>query len=254
MYLRHRVSYGTRETGKSDKRVNEKGSRIHMKLDHLGVSSIWQPAEAASPQRLKSGGVLKEKECLLIVLHGRGDSAEGFSWLQSELGLAGLNCLLLNAPDDYYGGFSWYDLPPHQLPGILRSRLLLDQVMEEVFRSGFPPERCFLFGFSQGCLMTLEWGGRFHSRLAGCIGVSGYCYDPKALLEEAIPEMKDADWLITHGTADDLLPVKTTRAQIEELIQGGFRIDYREYPKEHTVDFQSEIAEIRQWIQKRMSI
>ena len=84
----------------------------------LPLNYIWQPSHSPSKQ-------------LVIVLHGRGDSAEGFSWLQEELGIDSLNYLLLTAPTPYYTGYSWYDLAPRQLPGILESRRLLAEVLAD---------------------------------------------------------------------------------------------------------------------------
>jgi predicted esterase len=60
--------------------------------------------------------------------------------------------------------------------------------------------------------------------------------------------VNNGNWLITHGTRDDVLPVEVTRAQIKRLREGGFRIDYREYPKTHTIDPEREISEIRDWL------
>lgn len=202
---------------------------------NLPLTHIWQPAASASQR-------------LVIVLHGRGDSAEGFLWLQEELGIDELNFLLLNAPDQYYTGYSWYDLPPNQHPGIQRSGELLTRTLEQVEREGYSPDQTFLFGFSQGCLMTLEFGSRYSRALAGYIGISGYCYDPDGILREMNPAVNSGNWLITHGTRDDILPLEVTRAQIRRLREGGFRIDYREYPKTHTIDPEREIAEIREWL------
>jgi len=190
---------------------------------------------------------------LMIVLHGRGDSPEGFKWFPSELGIPDLNYLFVQAPDEYYGGYSWYDLPPDQLPGILRSRKLLEDLFTDLKVQGFKPAQCFLFGFSQGCLMTLEFGSRYPHPLKGYIGISGYCYEVDQLMEEAVPEIiHQGDWLITHGTLDDVLPIKTTRRQMEDLIVRGFKIDYREYKKSHTIDPEKELADIREWILARL--
>ena len=41
---------------------------------------------------------------LMVVLHGLGDSMDGYRWMPQELDLPWLNYLLVNAPDDYYGG------------------------------------------------------------------------------------------------------------------------------------------------------
>jgi phospholipase/carboxylesterase len=205
-------------------------------------------------QYIFQGAALEESRDLLVVLHGRGDSAAGLDWLQDELAIDTLNFLLLNAPRPYYTGFSWYDMPPHQLAGILASGKLLAQTFQEIAKAGFPPRRTFLGGFSQGCLMTLEFGSRYPVALAGYVGISGYCYDPAAILREMNPTVNRGNWLITHGTEDDLLPVTETRAQIQQLIAGGFQIDYREYRKEHTVDLKHEVPEIREWLLQRMSL
>jgi phospholipase/carboxylesterase len=206
---------------------------MNLPLDH-----VWQPARTPSNQ-------------VLILLHGRGDSAEGLLWAQESLAIDSLNFLLLTAPNPYYDGFSWYDLPPNQLPGIRESRKLLTQVFTETERNGYAPENTFLLGFSQGCLMTLEFGARHPRPLAGYIGISGYCYDPEAILREMSPDVNHGGWLITHGTDDELLPVETTRRQMETLNNAGFKIDYREYKKSHTIDLRRELREIREWIVMR---
>jgi len=205
---------------------------------NLPLRHVWQPARVPSHQ-------------LLIVLHGRGDSADGFLWAQDVLAIDSMNFLLLTAPNPYYTGFSWYDLPPNQLPGIRESSKLLAQVLAEAESNGYTPERTFLMGFSQGCLMTLEFGARHSRRLAGYIGISGYCYDPEELLREMNSDVNHGDWLITHGTEDELLPVETTRAQMKLLNDRGFKIDYREYKKSHTIDLGRELREIREWIKVR---
>ena len=69
----------------------------------------------------------KESHALLIALHGLGDSAAGWRFLPPTLGLPWLNCLLVNAPDPYYGGFSWYDFSGVERLGIERSRQHLFQ-------------------------------------------------------------------------------------------------------------------------------
>ena len=67
----------------------------------------------------------KASRRLMIMLHGLGDSIEGFRWLPEALNIPDLIYLFLDAPDPWGDGFSWYALPPHQAPGVLRSRGLL---------------------------------------------------------------------------------------------------------------------------------
>ena len=48
---------------------------------------------------------------LMVVLHGLGDSLDGYRWLPEALDLPAMNYLLVNAPDPYFSGLSWYAFP-----------------------------------------------------------------------------------------------------------------------------------------------
>ena len=189
---------------------------------------------------------------LMIVLHGRGDSADGFRFLPQELGFEDLNYLLLNAPIEYYDGFSWYDLPPRQLPGIEYSRKILAELLDMLFEEGWEPSQTMLFGFSQGSLLTFEFGARYDKLLAGYIAVSGYIYDAQKLLSELNPKLKPKNWLCTHGYEDEVLAFETSLAQVELLQKGGFDLEFRAYHKTHTIAAE-ELREIREWIAERFS-
>src|SRR4051812_14810570 len=115
----------------------------------------------------------KDSKRLLIMLHGLGDSTAGYRWLPPALALPWLNYLLVNAPDPYYGGYSWYDFAGDLVPGVNRSRKLLFEVLDAQRAAGFPSAQTLLGGFSQGCLMSIDVGLRYPHRLAGIIGISG---------------------------------------------------------------------------------
>src|SRR5436190_16267277 len=132
------------------------------------------------PAREKSGR-------LLIMLHGLGDSTAGYRWMPSALNLPRLNYLLVNAPDEYFGGYSWYDFTGDLAPGVERSRKLLLEVLEQQQSNGFLADQIVLGGFSQGCLMSLEVGLRYPHRLAGIIGISGYICNPEILIADLPP-------------------------------------------------------------------
>jgi phospholipase/carboxylesterase len=185
---------------------------------------------------------------LMVVLHGLGDSIEGYRWLPPTLGLPWLNYLLVNAPDEYYGGFSWYDIYGNSDPGIARSRAALLELLGALPGRGFPPERTFLFGFSQGCLMAVEIGARLPVRLAGVIGISGYVHEPARLLRELSPVAQEQRFLLTHGTEDPLLPIGAVRRQVAELRGGGLDIEWIEYRKAHTIEGQAELDAIRRFV------
>lgn len=193
---------------------------------------------------------LVDSSACLVVLHGLGDSVEGWRWLPDALRLPWLNYVLVNAPDDYYGGYSWYDFGGDSGPGIERSRRELTALMEEQRRMGTPPDQLGILGFSQGCLMTLETGLRYPERLAALVGISGYVWNLGALLREAPPTARLQSVLVTHGRRDAVVPSAPVHAQILELQQGGFNMEWHEFDKAHTVAGEPELALIREFLRR----
>lgn len=185
---------------------------------------------------------------LMVVLHGLGDSSAGYRWLPSVMALPWMNYLLVNAPDDYYGGFSWYDFAGEAEPGVRRSIAALTTLLDSSREQGFPTEQTVMFGFSQGCLMTVETGLRYPHRFAGLVGVSGYVFDPQRLMAEMPPVAREQRLLVTHGKQDPLIPCAMSRQHFELLRQGGIQIDWREYSKAHTIDDRQEIGDIREFL------
>lgn len=187
---------------------------------------------------------------LIIVLHGRGDSAEGFRFFPQEMGFEDYNYLLLNAPIESYPGFSWYDFPPHQLEGINHSSQLLTQTLDALFEDKYSPEKTFLLGFSQGSLLTFEFGSRYKECLAGYLALSGYIYDAETIIEEMNPAVNQDNWLCTHGYEDEVLPFAHSEEQVQMLQNAGFNITFKPYHKSHTL-CDPEIADIRAWIKDK---
>lgn len=191
----------------------------------------------------------KDSRALTVVLHGLGDSAAGYYWLPEAVNLPWMNYLLVNAPDSYYGGYSWYDFTGDEAAGVERSRKLLFEVLQQTGSKGFPPDQTTLFGFSQGCLMTLDVGFRWPEKLAGLVGISGYIHRPERLLAELSPAAKSQRMLFTHGTQDPLIPCAKVREQVKELTAAGLNIAWREFAKGHTIAGEEELSVIRDFVQ-----
>ena len=205
--------------------------------ENLELENLFIPAKVPSKK-------------LMIILHGRGDSSDGFVGLPPFLDLDDMNYILFDAPFEYFTGHSWYQLPPDQLPGIEYSSILLTKDLDTLFESDFKADESFLFGFSQGSLLTFEFGARYHRVLAGYIAISGYIYDTQKLLEDMNPKVNNNNWLCTHGIQDPVLPYKTSKKQIQTLQDGGFNIEFKSYDKDHSID-RDELSMIAEWIQNR---
>ena len=187
------------------------------------------------------------------MLHGLGDSVEGYRWMPEAFKLPWMNYLLVNAPDDYFGGFSWFEFsedgnPDVMRPGVERSRKLLFALLDAQRAAGFPTAQTILGGFSQGSLMSLDVACRYPHKLAGVVGISGYVCEPETLLKELSPVAREQKLLVTHGTHDPLLPIAGSRRQIQLLQQAGLNVQWREFTKEHTIAGQAEVDLIREFV------
>lgn len=190
---------------------------------------------------------------LLIALHGLGDSINGYRWMPEALGLPWLNYVLVDAPDDYFGGFSWYDFTGDAESGIRRSRKLLFELLDAQRNAGFPTEQTIFFGFSQGCLMIADVGFRYPHRFAGLVGVSGYVHEPDQLLREQSSVAKSQTMLFTHGTLDPLIPFAPVRKQVALLRAAGLAIEWHEFVKPHTIAGEEELGVIREFVKARFT-
>jgi len=190
-----------------------------------------------------------DSKALMIVLHGLGDSTAGYEWMPGVLDLPWMNYLLVNAPDPYYGGFSWFDFAGNFRPGVERSRKLLFELLDEQVRKGFPTRETTLFGFSQGCLMTIDVGLRYPEMFAGLVGISGFVFEPQELVREFTPAARQQRLLVTHGTMDTMVPLQHTDGAIKELKAAGINVEWHVLEKDHTIAGQEEVEIIRKFVE-----
>jgi len=191
---------------------------------------------------------VKNSKRLLIMLHGLGDSIEGYRWMPEAMNFPWMNYLLVNAPDDYYGGYAWFEFGGNIVPGVQRSRNMLFELLDAMRAKGFPSEQTSFGGFSQGCLMAIEAGLRYPHRLAGLVGISGWVCEPEKLVQELSPVALQQRVLVTHGTLDPMVPFAVTREHVNILKAAGLNVEWHEFVKAHTIAGEDELAVIRKFV------
>ncbi|GIL18056.1 MAG: carboxylesterase [Oligoflexia bacterium] len=193
----------------------------------------------------------KPTDKLMIVLHGKGDSLKPFKDFHNEMQFKDVNYLLLNAPKKFDDGYSWYGEPPYQRDGVRRIREKMFQLLSDLENQGWKPENIFLFGFSQGCLVSTDLALHYPRRFGGVVGVSGYFQFFPRWKKQIHPRANQTPWLLTHGTKDDVLPLEDTKYGVEKLRKIGLQIDWVEFNKEHTLE-DEEYPIIRQWVREKL--
>ena len=195
----------------------------------------------------------------VIWLHGLGADGHDFEPVVPQLGLPpSVRFIFPHAPTrpvTINGGHvmrAWYDLvdanPDNEdEAGIRASGKLVRALVRRENERGVPHARIVLAGFSQGGAMTLFTGLRYPEKLAGMLVLSAYLPLASKTRAELQNENLGVPIFMAHGTYDPMLPVAFGRASKEALVEWGAKLDWREYPMEHSVHPQ-ELAEIASWL------
>lgn len=119
------------------------------------------------------GKPLEEAKNVLIMLHGRGGSADDILGVADHLNLQDFAIMAPQATDN-----TWYPLsfmaPMQENEPFLSSALdNLKEIEEELINQGFASENIYFFGFSQGACLTLEYITRSARKYGGAVAIIG---------------------------------------------------------------------------------
>lgn len=188
---------------------------------------------------------------LMLVLHGRGDSIRPFFTFQDELNMPEMNYLLLNAPRRFLDGWSWYGEPPYQKAGVLKIREKMFRLLADLEIQGWKHENIFLFGFSQGCLVSADVAMNYPKKLGGLVGVSGYFQFYPRWRSNMTRAARRTPWIMTHGRQDDVLRIEDTKFGVSKLREAGVDVKWHELNKEHVLE-NREYPLIRSWLREKL--
>jgi phospholipase/carboxylesterase len=125
---------------------------------------------------------------------------------------------------------------------------MIFDLLDDLRVRGFPTEQTTLGGFSQGCLMTIDVGLRYPHRFAGLVGISGWVFELEKLLQELSPVAAAQRLLVTHGPFDPIIPFDPVRRQVQQLQAAKLSVEWREFPKAHTIHGEPELMAIREFV------
>ena len=171
---------------------------------------------------------------LFFMLHGYGDTADNFIHIAGALDQPDwqANYFALNAPfliPNYSMGRQWFELYPNGVyiseagPNeikIIRSQVKIavqkieQTITKQKNKYNLSFRDCFLLGFSQGGIITFEFGNFFQDQLAGLAVISGRIMEQGKITNQNVLQ---TPIFISHGDQDDVLPIKNFFKSCEYL-------------------------------------
>jgi phospholipase/carboxylesterase len=193
---------------------------------------------------LEAGEKLGKARAAMILLHGRGATAEDIMTLAAELMHPGFAYLAPQA-----AGNAWYPNPftapleanePYLSSALEVVQTLLARVQETI-----PAERVILLGFSQGACLTLEFAARHARRYGGVVGLSGGLIGPDGTPRDYPGDFEGTPAFLGCSDVDPHIRKDRVIEAADVFTRMGAQVTVRLYPgMGHTV-IEDEIDSVR---------
>lgn len=197
-----------------------------------------QPVRAAGVPLSKARGAM-------VMLHGRGASADSILTLAPELDAVDFAYLAPQA-----GGNSWWPLSflapiPANEPGISSAMQAVADVLQQIAGAGIPPERTLLLGFSQGACLAAEFAARNARRRGGVAVLSGGLIGPDGTPRDYSGSLQDTPIFLGCSDVDPHIPADRVHLSADVLGRLGAQVTMRLYSgMGHSIN-EDEIAAVR---------
>ena len=181
----------------------------------------------------------------MIMVHGRGASAEDMLGLAAEFGTTDVACLAPQA-----AGRTWYPcsfLSPLQdnEPGITSGLRVIAGLVDGLVAQQIPHERIALLGFSQGACLSLEFAARHPQQYAAVVGLSGGLIGPPGTPRDYPGSFGRAPVFLGCSDIDAHIPLARVQETADVFRRMEALVDERIYPHMgHTVN-EDEIQAVK---------
>ena len=188
-----------------------------------------------------AGAPLDQAQGAMILVHGRGATAESILTLAPEFARSDWAYLAPQAAGNTWYPYSFLAPIDQNEPGISSGLTAVADLLAQVTAAGIPPERVILLGFSQGACLALEFAARHARRYGGVVGFSGGLIGPDGTPRNYAGSLAGTPVFLGCSDVDFHIPKKRVEESTAVLQQLGGEVTMRLYPgMGHTVN-QDEI-------------
>jgi phospholipase/carboxylesterase len=203
---------------------------------------------------IAAGKELDTKSKVLILLHGRGGSAEDIISLSDHLDVKDFTLLAPQATNHTWYPYSFLAPPAQNEPWLSSALSLLEELVQDLSHQGISSEQIYFLGFSQGACLTLEFVTRNAAKYGGVVAFTGGLIGDKIHTGNYKGDFQATPVFIGTSNPDPHVPVERVHATTNMLKQMGAQVSTKVYNgMGHTIN-QDEIDQANQLVFNASSI
>lgn len=179
---------------------------------------------------IEKGIALDQASTAVILLHGRGASAESILTLADEVHRAEAAWLAPQAVHYTWYPFSFLAPIEQNEPGLTSALEMLSELVERIEGSDIPKSKIILAGFSQGACLSLEFTARNPARYGGVVALSGGVIGPEVEQDRYNGDMDRTPVFLGCSDYDHHIPEKRVHETADLFERLGARVTKKIYP------------------------
>jgi phospholipase/carboxylesterase len=198
------------------------------------------------------GAPLAQAAAAIVLLHGRGASAEDILGLAGEMYDERIAYLAPQAAGHQWYPYSFMAPIAENEPWLSSALAKVAAVVKLAVDGGIPLERIFVCGFSQGACLSTEFIARNPARYGGLVAFTGGLIGPPDADLHHAGNLTGMPALFSSGDPDPHVPWSRVLASAKEFSAMGAEVETQRYPgRPHTV-LPQEIKAARELIFKSL--
>jgi len=185
---------------------------------------------------LTLGAELSQAAAAVILLHGRGASAEDILGLASEMYDKRLAYLAPQAAGNEWYPSSFMAPIERNEPWLSSALAKVGTIVQQALDAGLPRDRIFVCGFSQGACLSSEFVARNPARYGALIAFTGGLIGPPAADLHHDGDLEGMPALFSSGDPDPHVPWTRVLESADQFTAMGAAVKTQRYPgRPHTV-------------------
>ncbi|MDQ2715479.1 MAG: alpha/beta hydrolase [Chloroflexota bacterium] len=213
------------------------------------MNEFLPPGAVTGPHQnqpvLLAGEPLATARAALLLLHGRGASAQDILTLVPELEPQGFTCIAPQAVQSTWYPNSFLAPIESNEPWLSSALSVIGAVLAQVQAAGIPAERTMLLGFSQGACLALTYVARHAQRYSSVVGLSGGLIGPDMGGHDYAGSLAGTPVFLGCSDVDPHIPKERVQLAAKTLELLGGVVTARLYPRMgHTIN-QDELEAVK---------